>query len=100
MGADAMLYGAAIGSVLILILSIPVTVLCRRALRERVRFEGEIKTPWFSYRLRTETREPRDGDSGRACRWADARDSSRVGLAARSDGGTEHGLEARAPEPE
>lgn len=74
MGADAMLYGAAIGSVLFLILSIPVTALCRRALRERVGFEGEIKTPWFSYRLSIDTREPGDGDSGRARRAGDTHD--------------------------
>jgi hypothetical protein len=76
LGADATLYAAAIGSVLFLVLSVPVIVLCQRALREHVGFEGEIKTPWFSYRLRTDAPKSGDGDSRRASRAADAGDPS------------------------
>jgi hypothetical protein len=88
MGAETMLYGAVFGSVLILGLSVSVIVLCRRALREHVGFEGEIKTPWFSYRLSTgSTRilNSGDGDSVRARRRAEALGPSHVGAAARSD---------------
>jgi hypothetical protein len=62
-GADAMLFGAAIGPALVLVLSVPVTVLYRRVLRGRGRSEVEIKALWFSYHLSIDTREPGDRES-------------------------------------
>jgi hypothetical protein len=40
-----------------------VVVLCRQALRNPTEFEGEVKGPWFSLRLKTRQNTPdSDGD--------------------------------------
>lgn len=58
MEADASLFGAAIGLALFLILAVVVVVLCLRAQRRGVGFEGEIKAVGFSFRLKSETHLP------------------------------------------
>lgn len=53
MGAVAPLWAVAIGSALVLVIGIGVVVaLCLRALREGADFEGEVKAPSFSLKIR------------------------------------------------
>jgi hypothetical protein len=54
MGVDAPLLVVAIGSaVLIVSVSIATVVLCLRALRQGAEFEGELKAPSVTFKIRT-----------------------------------------------
>ncbi len=54
MGAIAPLWAVAIGSVLVFLVGVgAVVALCLRALREGADFEGEIKAPSFSLKIRS-----------------------------------------------
>lgn len=53
MGANAPLLAGAVGSVLFIVGAIVVTVLFLRESRNGIPFEGEIKTPFIAFKIRS-----------------------------------------------